>query len=389
MTGVRTGVGTSELADPAAAGRSAAAGALDALAGEAAALVLVYATSNYDLPALLAAVTGVTGTAPLVGATSCGLLHQGTLTEPGVGVAVLALGAGRYRYGVASVTGLAADPVAAGSALARRARAAAGSPEPAHATMLLLSDGLAGDPQGLLTGVHRVTGGSVPVVGGVAGDDRKLTRTFVFHGDRVLGDAAVAVWISSEQPGNVVVGHGWTPRGLPMMVTEVDGPIVHTIAGRPALEVFREHIQHDDPRNDLLPASEGGWYTRHALGLLEPDGTQLIRGAFLDDSGALRTFSPLPPFSAVQVVSCTRDDILKVGDRVVRQALAGGPHSVLLVFSCVARLDILGDRSAEEAALLQHTAGDIPTFGFYTYGEFARTTSVSGVHNATLAAIAL
>jgi hypothetical protein len=62
---------------------------------------------------------------------------------------------------------------------------------------------------------------------------------------------------------------------------------------------------------------------------------------------------------------------------------------VILAFSCVARLDILRDRGAEEAALLQAAAGEVATFGFYTYGEFARTSSVAGYHNATLATIAL
>ena len=37
----------------------------------------------------------------------------------------------------------------------------------------------------------------------------------------------------------------------------------------------------------------------------------------------------------------------------------------------------------------QAAAGSIPTFGFYTYGEFARNRSVAGHHNATVAALAL
>jgi hypothetical protein len=52
-------------------------------------------------------------------------------------------------------------------------------------------------------------------------------------------------------------------------------------------------------------------------------------------------------------------------------------------------MDILRERGAEEAARLQEAAGPVPTFGFYTYGEFARTTGVSGYHNATLTALAL
>ena len=38
---------------------------------------------------------------------------------------------------------------------------------------------------------------------------------------------------------------------------------------------------------------------------------------------------------------------------------------------------------------MQAAAGRIPVFGIYTYGEFARTTSVAGYHNSTVAAVAL
>jgi hypothetical protein len=52
-------------------------------------------------------------------------------------------------------------------------------------------------------------------------------------------------------------------------------------------------------------------------------------------------------------------------------------------------MDILAERACEEAVRLQKAAGGVPTFGFYTYGEFARTTSVAGYHNATVTALAL
>jgi hypothetical protein len=61
----------------------------------------------------------------------------------------------------------------------------------------------------------------------------------------------------------------------------------------------------------------------------------------------------------------------------------------MLTFSCIARMDLFGDRGHEEAALLHKAAAPVSTFGFYTYGEFARTTSVAGYHNATITAIAL
>jgi hypothetical protein len=52
-------------------------------------------------------------------------------------------------------------------------------------------------------------------------------------------------------------------------------------------------------------------------------------------------------------------------------------------------LELLARRGPEEAERMQRCAGPVLTVGFYTYGEFARTVSVAGYHNATLTAIAL
>jgi hypothetical protein len=243
------------------------------------------------------------------------------------------------------------------------------------------------------------------VVGGAAADDMRLTETFVFAGERALTDAAVAVWINSPWPLAVVAAHGWQPVGLPRLVTSAEGPIVHEIDGRPAAEIFQDcrtshHPVPDDVVNCRCPccAPTGGeagteprqgYHAAHALGLIGPDGSTLIRGAYVDDEGRLRTFCPLPTYSAVQVVSARANDLLDVADDIAHDATAGRDAGVLLAFSCVARLDVLGERIAEEAVRLRAAAGGAATFGFFTYGEFARTVSVAGYHNATVAAVAL
>jgi hypothetical protein len=385
---LRVGMGASELADGRAAGEQAARAACAPFDGGRPDLVLVFVSVRYDLADVLEGINAVTGDAPLAGATSSGHLHAGVLTQPGAGVAVLALDSDDHHFGVASVTGVGANSFQAGRELARAARGAAGERLP-HEAVLVLSDGLAGDQQELLSGIHRVTGVAVPVVGGAAGDDRRLTQTFVLRDGEVLTDAAVAVWIGSRRPLTVVSGHGWQPTGLPLLVTGVDGPVVREISGRPALEVYREHFRYEDPADEMRTDRDGGYHSAHAFGLIQPDGQLLIRGAFVDDDGQLRTFAPLPAYAAVQVVTCGPDDLLDVGDATLADALDGKDARVALVFSCVARLDILAHRAGEEAARLQQVAGDVPTFGFYTYGEFARTSSVVGYHNATIAALIL
>ena len=385
---VRAGVGSSTDPDGVRAGHEAARAAMASLKGHPADLVLVVASVRYDLQAMLRAINAVTENAPLVGATSSGHMHRGELTEPGEGLAVLALAGGGYEFGIGRADGARTQARSAGRDLTRAALAAVGERQE-YETLLVLSDGLAGDQQELINGIHQVAGFAVPVIGGLAGDDRRLEQTFVFEGDDVLTDAAVAVWIGSPRPLRVVCQHGWHPTGLPLMVTSVDGQMVREIGGRPAIEVYRDHFVHDNPDDQIETGREGGYHSAHAFGLIQPDGSLLIRGAFQDDNGSLFTFTPLPLYSAVQVMSSGVDDLLAVGVDTVATAVAEKDAGVVLVFDCVARLDILAEHGRAEAAALQAAAGTIPTFGFYTYGEFARTTGVAGYHNATIAAIAL
>jgi hypothetical protein len=339
---------------------------------------------RYDLPALIGAIRAVTGDAPLVGETSTGHFRDGTLIEPATGVAVLAMTAGPYRFGFAATERLAGRGEEVGRELARAARGTLRAP---YATLLIFADGLADAQQTLVAGLHHVAGAAVPVIGGAASDDRKLDSTFVFHDDRVLRDAAVAVWIAADFPVPVSVGHGWHPLGLPLLVTKASGQVVEEIGGRPARAVFEENIRRGDT-GDFGRVRAGGYYSTHAFGLIEPDGTHLVRGVFMNDE-MIHTFAPLPVYSAIQIMGANPDDLLVMSRDVAARAVAGRDAAVLLVFSCVARLDILGERGGEEAAELQAAAGDVPVFGVYTYGEFARTTSVAGYHNATVAAIAL
>jgi hypothetical protein len=359
-------------------------------------LVLVYASVRYDLGDLLAGVRSITGSAPLAGFTSCGHFTDEHIAEPGTGVTVLVLSGGDYRFGVASAVGMGTAPEEVGVSLARAAKAAVRRPDGStdarsgthpYAAMLLFTDGLGGDQQAVLSGVYRVCGAAVPVVGGAAGDDRLMTRTHVFHDGRVLTDAAVGVWISSPRPLTVSSAHGWVPISLPVLITRSEGLTVHEIGGRPAGEIFLELASTvGEPRT--MPDGRN-WLASFALGLIEPDGSHLIRGAFPTLDGTINTFTPLPAYSAVQVMTADVDGLLSVIDPVVEASLKYGDESVLLAFDCIARMDIMGPDYPDEVAGITKAARGIRCFGTYTYGEFARVRGIGGVHNATLTTLAL
>lgn len=384
---VHAGTGASSRADAFAAGREAAHDAASRLAGEKPAVVFVFTSPKYDMPALLAGVRSITGDARLIGATGSGEIVGASYMGFGGGVGVLALSAGSYRFGVASESYVRGRLDLVGQSIARASRDQAG-PSP-YAAVVLMADCLAGDLQQLFQGVYRVTGPKVPIVGGAAGDELKFVRTLVFQDDQVVEQGAVALWIASERPIEVITRHGWEPIGVPLLVTRAEGIDIIELDGRPAAAVYEEQL-------DLAPgelSAENFWGTsvHHPLGLLQSDGSSIIRVARSKGvDGRLRIQGCVPPAgSAVQVMASTSDKLLDIIDDfggLVRNHPEAG---ALLSFSCAARAMLLGSRIAEEPQRLQIAAGAIPSFGIYCCGEFARTVGVLGTHNCTLTSLVL
>jgi hypothetical protein len=107
--------GSSEVDDPFEAGTAAATEAIGGLGHQAPVMIIVYASMRYDLIRLLSAIRAVTGDATVVGQTSTGQFCGPRLIGPDRGVAVLAMTAGRYEYGIAGVEKLSGGAEAAAS----------------------------------------------------------------------------------------------------------------------------------------------------------------------------------------------------------------------------------------------------------------------------------
>ncbi len=384
---VRVGIGVCTRMEAYEAGREAAETAVAPLEQESPALVLVFATPRYDLPALLEGVRSITGSALLVGSTGSGEIVGGQYLGFGGGVGVMAMTAGTYRFAVASASDIEGDLDGIGQTLARDARGQLGASP--YAAALLITDSLLGDLQQFVQGVYRVCGPKVAIVGGAAGDEQRFVKSSVFHDGDVLNKAALVLWIASDHPLRVVTRHGWEPIGAPLLVTSAEGTHIAELGGRPAAAAYEEELGLPA---ELTPETFWGTSIVHPFGLMQPDGTHVIRVArSMNPQGTLTIQGCVPPVgSAVQVMGGTVDDLLNVTENVVAEAIGAGPEpAVLLTFSCAARAMIFKDRAPEEAQRLQAAAGDLPTFGFYCCAEFARTAGVLGTHNATLTAVAL
>jgi hypothetical protein len=377
-------VGSSRLTDSRKAGAEAAR---EALRDRTAQLIIVFCSHAHDLPALLEGIRAESKDAPLMGCSTAGEIAA---DGPGdAGVVVTAIGGEGFSISVSAAENASIDLRAAGSDAARCLDRVE---DKGHKVLLLLTDGLAGDQQEIVRGAYAVAGAGIPLVGGCAGDDLEMTKTYQFFNDKVLSDAVVGAAISSDGPLGIGVRHGWKALGDPVLVTRSEENRVYSLDDRPALDVYLERL--DAPAEVRTDAAS---FTRfamtHPLGLsrrnTEPH-VRFISGANFDDR-SLQCIAAVPQGGFAWFMRGDESSVLSATDEACGDALSEIARPVgLFAFDCIARRGILGDQGikAEVSRISEH-GGGVPVAGFYTYGEIARTQGLSGFHNQTLVVLAI
>ncbi|HYZ29384.1 MAG TPA: FIST N-terminal domain-containing protein [Thermoleophilaceae bacterium] len=370
-------------------GQGAGARAADeALVHDDPKLLVVFCSPSHDLPALLREIRTRAGDVALIGCTTSGEIATGGPSD--AGVVVTAFGGDGFAVGTAVATDASRDLRAAG---ARVAQCLPEREDLPHKVLLLLSDGLAGDQQEIVRGAYGVLGAAVPLVGGCAGDDLKMARTFQLHGDEVLSESVVAAGIASDAPLGIGVRHGWRRVGEPMLVTASAGNRVYTLDDRPALDVYLEQLGVDAPDDD------GEGLARialtHPLGLSRPNGEDQVRfigGGDLEER-SLSLIAEVPQGALAWIMEGDARSVLDATDAAGCDALAAlddHPPLGILAFDCIARRGVLGDKGIRtEIDRLATIASGAPVAGFYTYGEIARTHGMRGFHNQTLVVLSV
>ena len=379
-------VGYSAHPDARRAGRDAAH---DALHGDDAKLLVVFCSDAYDLHALLAGIRERAGDTPLIGCSTAGEI---AVTGPrDQSVVITALGGAGFSVRTGAAGDASRRLREAGATVAQTARGVAGHE---HRVLMLLSDGLAGDQQEIVRGAYAVVGAEVPLVGGCAGDDLKMTRTFQLHGGEVLTDAVVGAAIGSDAPIGIGVRHGWRRVGEPMVATRSAGNRLYSLDDQPALDVYLDRLQAPaEARRD--PAAFTRFALTHPLGLSRRHGEEHVRfiGEADFEQRALIGIAAVPQGGLAWFMEGDDASVLAATDAACADALAplrGRSPLGMIAFDCIARRGVLGDYGiATEVDRVAAQAGGAPVAGFYTYGEIARTRGVSGFHNQTLVVMAV
>jgi hypothetical protein len=379
------GVGYSTSSDPAIAANEAIAEATARQPVREGDLMIVLVTADLDPDEFHAAALQAAAPASVVGCTSHGSFCDESQVTAG---AVAAFVPGDdASFGICHVD-VDSDIAGAARRGAEFARERAGA-EREHSVLLMFADGKISDQRETARGAYEVTSALTPFVGGVAGDDMSRNGVRTFGEGRVVRDGIVSVWITSNRQMAFSVDHGWRPVGKPMLVTRADGCVVNELDGRPAFETFISGP--GAPLNEDAEIFNEKALAR-PVGLPNAQGRYEARQVLdVHDDGSLEFTTAIPEQTVMQVMTGDSDSLLRgagsAAASVARELEE--PVRLALVFSCAARVALLGDRVGEEAQLISKELGGAPIAGFFTFGEFARLKGSSGVHNSSVAILAL
>lgn len=140
---------------------------------EAPALVIAFLSPAYPMDSMAGELQAALGSVPLIGCSTSGELTDGRFLRHSL--VLWALGGAGFSVRV----GMGQGELGSLRVASRRvARCLDGLSSHHHRVLVLLADGLCGDLMEVVRGAYEVTGASVPLVGGCAGDDMAMRSTF-------------------------------------------------------------------------------------------------------------------------------------------------------------------------------------------------------------------
>ncbi len=364
-------VGISDGEDSYMVGANACQNAVDKL-GEDPDLIIVFASVQYDQEKMLSGVRSVSKETLLVGSSTAGEI---TTAGPAKrhSVAVMAIKSSDIQFSAAVGENIAADPRVAGQKVAAEVRKLAGDKLKAF---IMLPDVLVGNGADTVRGVLDSLGEHFPVVGGASGDDFKFVKTYQYLNDKVYSGAVVGLGLAGSFKMGIGVKHGWIPISTPMKVTKSSGSVLHELNGQPAINIYKNYFGEEEAQQ-LQKETLAKLAITYPLGIVVTGSEEmLIRDPIsVDEHGSITCAAEIPEGSSIQLMIGSYMKAIEVAQIAAENAVAqleGAAPKAVIIFNCIARNKLFGERAGDEISAIQTAVGtDTPLIGFYTYGEQA------------------
>ncbi|MCR9163039.1 MAG: FIST signal transduction protein [Nannocystaceae bacterium] len=358
-------------------------------------LVCVFVSSTFSLADVLRPIQARWPDATVIGASSSGEFNE--RSERPQSISGWALW-GDFKAEAAMAEGLRESAETVIGSLATRLNARHESHP--HRVGILLLDSMSGrgEEATLLAATLLDDQAPVRLVGGAAGDDLAMQNTWVGVGEQAREDAAVVAFLHGKTPFGIGVQHGHQAESEPIKVTRAEANVVSELEGRPAWDVWRERTRPMAEAAQIdVDALEGNdlarFFFTHSASLASGSEIKVRAPLGKGDDGSLSFACGVPEGSVIRVTGSTVQrqlDSARAAAESAKAQLEGHACAGALVFDCVCRKLILGERFPQAVDAISRTLDGAPVAGFETYGEIALDVADhSGFHNSTTVVLAI
>ena len=370
--GIKASVGTASGDDSYTVGVNACQDAIDQLGDQNPDLLIVFSSVKYDQQKMLDGVRSVAKGALLVGSSTSGeITTQGPLRYKSV--VVMAIKSPEVKYFAGVGEDIVLNARAAGKMVADKVKEQTSSVLKAF---IMMPDALVGNGANIVRGVLDSLGAHFPVVGGASGDDFIFKKAYQYLNGKVYSGSVVGLGMAGNFKMGIGVKHGWIPVGEPLKVTKSSGAVIHEINNAPAVKIYEDYFGAEETKA-LHTEVLARLAITYPLGIKIPGYNELlIRNPIkVDEKGSITCLAEIPEGSEIRLMIGSREEAIKVVRIATENAiiqLDGSEPKAVIVFDCITRNKLFGDRSGEEISIIQKAVGkEVPLIGFYAYGEQA------------------
>ncbi len=261
-----------------------------------------------------------------------------------------------------------------------------------HPGLLVLASGLVINAEKMVDGFRSSLEHNTPIFGGIAGDDLRMKKTFVFTNEE-LSDRSIGCLVIDNEKVSMkgLATSGWEAVGVENTVTKAAGNKILEVNGEKAFTVFSKYfgfsMEGTSDQDKLISLQtnypfqfirEGGYTVLRSQILIDPaEGSITISGYV--KKGDKFKFSYSPGFHVIEKT------INEFG--VFKNQFEDADAIVL--FSCKGRHGAFGPLLEKEIKGIHHF-WEKPMIGFLSYGEIGDLgNGVCEFHNETCSLVLL
>ncbi|MCX7086045.1 MAG: FIST C-terminal domain-containing protein [Methylococcales bacterium] len=215
----------------------------------------------------------------------------------------------------------------------------------------------------------------ITIFGGGAGDYKLTDNSSVFKDGHTYESGCVFVVFTGKSLSVEINSYlGWLPLSKAMTITDATDTIINTIDNQPAFNIYKNYLDVEKEEHFFLNTLEfplllernNQIIARVPVNITPHDGLEFVADIKTGETFRLGYGDP--------------KSIIEHNHKMQQQLRNFGPEAIFL-YSCSCRRFLMQDDSDLETLTFEDIA---PSFGFYTYGEYAAQSTELELLNSAI-----